>query len=160
NIAEMFQQQAQTYYVSGTGDPCGLNTNTNYGANPARNPNAAQARAICEQLMDVGAPIFYDPANTQPNGTSGAYWLNTVGNPAVNPEEPTTITAGFVFQPNTGRPLRDGFSGTLDWYQIEIDDMIASETLESVYEACLSVSSNPTGNVLHPACQRIQRNPA
>jgi outer membrane receptor protein involved in Fe transport len=161
NIAELFQAQSQTYTTGPTGDPCGLNTNAAYGANPAGNPNAAQARSLCQQLMgSVGAAVFYDPATPRPNGTFGTYWLNTIGNPNVLPEEAKTWTAGFVWQPNTGHALRDGFSSTIDWYQIKIADMIAVENAENVYETCLSVATNPTADINNPACQRIIRNPA
>ena len=127
NIAEMFQAQSQTWSAASPGDPCGLNTVASYGANPAFNPNAAQVRALCSQLMSSGASVFYDPATPQPPGASALWFVNAVGNPNVNPEDATTLTAGFVWQPRTGEPLRDGFSGTIDWYEIEIDDMIAVE---------------------------------
>ena len=114
----------------------------------ANNPNAAQARSLCQQLMGpVGASVFYDPLTPQPQGNTAQYWVNTVGNPSVDPEEATTWTAGFVWQPNTGRALRDGFSATVDWYDIDIQDMIAVEAAANVYEACLSIVTNPTGDV-------------
>jgi iron complex outermembrane recepter protein len=160
NIAEMFQAQSQTWSAASPGDPCGLQTVAPYGANPATNPSSAQARALCEQLMQSGASVFYDPTTIQPNGASALWFVNAVGNPNVQPEEATTWTAGFVYTPSTGRPLRDGFSGTIDWYEIEIADMIAVEPGSAVYQACLSVASNPTASISHEACQRIIRNPA
>ena len=160
NIAEMFQAQSQTWSAATPGDPCGLNTVASFGANPAFNSNAAQVRALCSQLMSSGASVFYDPATPQPPGPSALWFVNAVGNPNVNPEDATTLTAGFVWQPRTGRPLRDGFSGTIDWYEIEIDDMIAVEPGAAVYQACLSPASNPTFDVTHEACRRIIRNPS
>ncbi|HEX6997228.1 MAG TPA: TonB-dependent receptor [Gammaproteobacteria bacterium] len=159
NIAEMFQAQSQTWSAASPGDPCGLNSIAPYGVNPAVNPNAAQARALCEALMGAGAADFYDPSNPQPNGNSSNWFVNAVGNPDVDPEEATTWTAGFVYQPAGRGRLLDGFSATVDWYRIEIDDMIAVEPGSAVYEACLSTVSNPTGDVDHPACRRIIRNP-
>jgi outer membrane receptor protein involved in Fe transport len=160
NIAEMFQAQSQTWSAASPGDPCGLNTVAPYGANPAFNPNAGQAQALCSQLMSSGASVFYDPATPQPNGSSALWFVNAVGNPNVQPEDATTYTAGFVWQPSTGRPLRDGFSGTIDWYKIEIEDMIAVEPGSAVYQACLSPASNPAFDAAHEACQRIIRNPS
>jgi outer membrane receptor protein involved in Fe transport len=161
NIAEMFQAQSQTWSSATPGDPCGLNTVASYGANPAFNPgNAAQVRTLCSQLMSSGASVFYDPGTPQPVGSSALWFVNAVGNPNVNPEDATTLTAGFVWQPNTGNALRDGFSGTLDWYEIEIDDMIAVEPGAAVYEACLSPAANPTFDPNNEACRRIIRNPA
>jgi outer membrane receptor protein involved in Fe transport len=160
NIAEMFQAQSQTWSAASPGDPCGLNTIASYGANPAVNPNAAQARALCEQLMGAGAGVFYDPGTPQPNGNSALWFVNAVGNPNVDPEEATTWTAGFVFQPQSSKRLLQSFNATLDWYKIDISDMIAVEPGSAVYEACLSVASNPTGDIANPACQRIIRNPS
>jgi len=161
NIAEMFQAQAQTWSAATPGDPCGLNTLAPYGANPATNPTGhVQARALCERLMQSGATVFYDPVTVQPAGASALWFVNATGNPNVDPEEATTWTAGFVYQPSTGRPLRDGFSGTIDYYKIEIADMIAVEPGSAVYQDCLSTASNPSGDINHEACQRIIRNPA
>jgi iron complex outermembrane receptor protein len=161
NIAEMFQAQSQTWSSATPGDPCGLNTVASYGANPTFNPaNAAQVRTLCSQLMSSGASVFYDPGTLQPVGSSALWFVNAVGNPNVNPEDATTLTAGFVWQPRTGRTLRDGFSGTLDWYEIEIDDMIAVEPGAAVYQACLSPAANPTFDPNNAACRRIIRNPA
>ncbi len=155
NIAEMFQARSQTWSAASPGDPCGLNTIAAYGANPATNSTTApQARALCEQLMgSVGAAAFYDPNNIQPNGNAALWFVNAVGNPHVNPETATTWTAGFVFQP------LDNLSATLDWYDIDISDMIAVEPGWAVYETCLSPASNPTFDINNQACQRITRNP-
>src|SRR5690606_8447183 len=141
NIAEMFQAQSQTWSAASPGDPCGLETIALFGANPATNPtSAAEARALCEQLMgSVGAAVFYDPGTVQPNGNSALWFVNAVGNPNVDPEEATTWTAGFVYQ-----HASLDFSATVDWYRIEIEDMIAVEPGSAVYEACLSPASNPT----------------
>jgi outer membrane receptor protein involved in Fe transport len=156
NIAEMFQAQAQTWSSTSPGDPCGLNTIATYGVNPAANPaGAAQARSLCEQLMGSGASVFYDPGTPQPNGNSALWFVNAVGNPNVNPEEATTWTAGFVIQPR-----ERNISATIDWYKIDIADMIAVEPGAAVYEACLGTASNPTGDINNPACQRIIRNPS
>jgi outer membrane receptor protein involved in Fe transport len=162
NIAEMFQAQSQTWSAIPLGDPCGLNTIAAYGVNPVTNPaNAANARALCTAIMGAsGASIFYDPATVQPAGNFGLWFVNATGNPNVAPEEAETWTAGFVWQPETGKALRDGFSGTIDFYDIRIHDMIAVEPGPAVYEQCLSAASNPTFSASNAACQRIIRNPA
>jgi outer membrane receptor protein involved in Fe transport len=159
NIAEMFQADTQSWYVSGTGDPCGLNSNATYGANPAVNPNAAQAQALCSARMGAIASEYYAPGALQPNGGFWTPFVNATGNPLVNPEEARTWTAGFVYQPDSGRELWDGLTATVDWYNIEIVDMISVEPAEVVYEECLSVTANPTADPLSPACLRVNRNP-
>lgn len=157
NIAEMFQSETQSWYVSGTGDPCGLLSNASYGANANVNPNFQRARDLCSTRMGAIAPDFY--AGTQPLGASWTPFVNATGNPKVNPEEAKTWTAGFVYRPDTGRELVDGLQATVDWYNIEITDMISVEPAEVVYRECLSVESNPTSDPFHPACLRVNRNP-
>jgi iron complex outermembrane recepter protein len=159
NIAEMFQARAQTWGVN-VGDPCGLNSLLPDGANSNVNPNAARTRNICATLMGLeGASNYYDPLTPRPSGAAATWFVNAIGNPNVNPEEATTLTAGLVYQPQTGNPLLDGFSSTIDWFSIKIKDMIAVEAGVTVYLECLGQSTNPTGDPNHPACQRITRNP-
>ncbi len=160
NIAEMFQAATQNWYVSGTGDPCGLNSNATYGANKNVNPNYQQAIALCSARMGpVGAAYFYDPSTLQPNGFFSTPFYNATGNPKVNPETATTWTAGFVWQPQSGREKLDALNLTVDYYSIDVADMISVEPVEVVYEACLSAASNPTADPTTPACQQIFRNP-
>lgn len=159
NIAEMFQARSQTWGVN-VGDPCGLNSVLPEGANPAVNPDAARTRSMCEGLMGLeGASNFYDPGSIQPSSSSALWFVNAIGNPDVQPEEATTITAGFVYQPHSGNAFFDGFSSTLDWYSIKIENMIAVEGGISVYLECLGQSTNPSGSLTTPACARITRNP-
>jgi iron complex outermembrane receptor protein len=159
NIAEMFQARSQTWGFN-VGDPCGLNSLLAIGANPAQNPDAARTRAICEGLMGLeGAQNYYDPSTIQPSGSSSTWFVNAIGNPNVNPEEASTWTAGFVYQSQSANALLGGISGTLDWYQIKIEDMIAVEGGITVYLECLGAGTNPSGSIDHPACARITRNP-
>jgi outer membrane receptor protein involved in Fe transport len=159
NIAEMFQAETQNFSNQSIGDPCGLNSNAPYGANSAVNPNYQQTIDICSERMGAIAAEFYAPGTLQPNGNAWNAFYNVTGNPNVNPETAETYTAGFVFTPNSGRELWDGLTATIDWYQIEVEDMIAAESVLVVYEECLSVASNPTGDTLTPACLRLNRNP-
>jgi outer membrane receptor protein involved in Fe transport len=160
NIAELFQADTQSWTVSIGGDPCAQNGSRAYGANPVSNPTGwQQARAICSARMGAIASEFYAPGAVQPNANVWQPFSNANGNPLVNPEEAKTWTAGVVWSPNTGNEKLDGLTLTADYYNIEITDMIAIESAEVVYQACLSQSSNPTSDPLHPACLRIFRNP-
>ncbi len=161
NIAELFQANTQSWYVSGTGDPCGLNSNAVYGANKNVNPNYQQAIALCSARMGpAGAAQFYDPSTLQPNGFFWTPFVNATGNPKVNPETADTLTAGFVWSPNSGHEKLDGLNVTVDYYTIDLKDMISVEPAEVVYQACLSAESNPTADPNNPACLRIFRNPS
>ncbi len=53
-------------------------------------------------------------------------FVDATGNPEVNPEEAKTLTAGFVWSPNTGHEKIDGLNLTVDYYDIKITDMISS----------------------------------
>lgn len=159
NIAELFQAQEQSWSVD-IGDPCGLNSVSPRGANPDVNPNAGQVKELCEELMGpVGANNFYDPNESQPNGFASLWFVNAVGNPGVDFEEATTLTAGLVWQPTSSNPILNGLSGTLDWFSIEIDDMIALESGPAVYLDCFDPENNPNFSADNPACQKIKRNP-
>lgn len=160
NIAELFQAEAQEFYV-GAGDLCGLNSQRPNGANPAINPNAADTRALCEALMgpDAAQAFYIDNADNQPNGFVLAGFFNAVGNPNVQPEEATTWTAGLVYQPESNNAFLDGMTLSVDWYSIEIEDMISVEAPVAVYDKCLSLASNPARDVNHPSCQQVLRNP-
>jgi iron complex outermembrane receptor protein len=159
NIAELFQADTQSWTVSIGGDPCSQNNLRSYGGNPAFNPNYQNARALCASRMGAIATQFYAPGAVQPDAVVWLPFMNATGNPRVNPEEAKTWTAGFVWTPNSGNEKLDGLTLTADWYNIEITDMIAVESAEVVYTACLSAASNPTADPLHPACLRIFRNP-
>ena len=86
-------------------------------------------------------------------------FVDATGNPQVNPEEAKTLTAGFVWSPNTQYEWVNGLNLTIDYYDIKITDMISVEGAYTVYEKCLSPSSNPTFSALHPECLKINRNP-
>jgi outer membrane receptor protein involved in Fe transport len=153
NVAEMFQSQTQAFSILPIGDPCGTNSNTAYGANSRVNPNFQQAIALCSARMGPeGAADWYDPSNIQPSGTTWSPFVNTRGDPYVDPETAETYTAGFVITPTSGLNV------TIDWYSIDLSNVIASDSAQLVYETCLSVATNPTGDPNHPSCLRMNRN--
>jgi iron complex outermembrane receptor protein len=159
NIAELYQAQSQSWSVN-VGDPCGLNSLVPYGANSAVNSNAAKVQGLCQQFMgQVGASTFYDPAQPQPAAASSLWFVNAVGNPNVQPEEATTKTAGLVWQPSSDNAWLDGLTATVDWFSIEIEDMIALEGGPNVYAECFNSASNPSFDIKYEPCQRIRRNP-
>jgi outer membrane receptor protein involved in Fe transport len=55
------------------------------------------------------------------------------GNPAIQPEEADTFTAGVVFQPS----FIPGFSASVDWYKVSIQDAIATVGTNEVARRCL-----------------------
>jgi outer membrane receptor protein involved in Fe transport len=160
NIAELFQANTQSWSVQFGGEPCALNGSLPFSANPTANANAAAVQALCSQIMGSVAAAYYAPAQqAQINPVVWLPFVDATGNPKVNPEEAKTLTAGFVWQPNTRFEKLNGLNLSVDYYDIKITDMISVEGALTVYEKCLSPASNPTFSALHPACVAIHRNP-
>jgi iron complex outermembrane recepter protein len=167
NIGELFQASEQfAPFTQVQGDPCSPRNPAllSYTANPAPvgpggvvvpNPNAANVRALCSALMGPqGAATFYGNPADQPNTLQSARISNLVGNPNLRSEKAETITAGFVIDVAEAQTL------TLDYWRIKINDMIAEEVGDILYENCLDNDTNPTYDPTHPACLKLVRNPS
>jgi outer membrane receptor protein involved in Fe transport len=105
----------------------------------------------------TGAFEYYDnrPITDQPTNTGffiTAGTQNSFGNPNVREEQADTFTLGMVMD------LHENWTLTVDYYTIEIDDMIAIESPDTAYERCLSLALNPTGDPTAPPCALIVRN--
>jgi iron complex outermembrane recepter protein len=164
NLAELFLGRSQVFQSQPTayGDQCSQNTVVGpFSANPAISGagQAAQTLAICRALMGAtGAFEYYDnrlltdqPQNVGLFITAGTQ--NSFGNPNVREEQADTFTLGLVAD------ILDDWTLTVDYYTIEIEDMIAIESPDTAYERCLSLAQNPTGNPTAPACLQVTRNP-
>jgi iron complex outermembrane receptor protein len=168
------------------GDPCQVSTTAPWGNRPpnqwptSSNPNYLQVQALCRQLIDrsdanpandglsafnsnVGQPPTYQ--GTGPNGfvRPGLPFFqaeNEVphGNPNLGVEEAKTWTLGAVF---TGPGSLENLTASVDFYQIDIADAIATLNSTFVYAKCFNADgvSNPT-YALHDAggyCDLITR---
>ncbi|MDX1561972.1 MAG: TonB-dependent receptor, partial [Gammaproteobacteria bacterium] len=165
NLGELFIGRTQIFGGGGAdfGDHCSQNLDTPspYSATPgggASPEQIAQTLSICRALMGAsGATEYYedplDPIGEQPTG-GGLGIPNSFGQPNLREERADTWTMGVVMD------FHDNFTMTVDWYEIEITDMIALESADSTYERCLSLEFNPTGNPNAPACNQIFRNPS
>ncbi len=154
NIAELFLARTQTLSFSAIGDLCSeFNSISALSANPSLNPNAGQVRAICEARMGPGgAADFYAPDNNQPSAAGFAV-VNTIGNPNLTNETGKSVTLGAVVQ------LADRASLSIDLYEISLTDMVASQSVDSIYTQCFSPDVNPTYDPNTFACQQIVRDP-
>ena len=99
------------------------------------NPNV---EANC-QLAGVPTPVAQ--VATQFAALSG-------GNAALEPETADTSTVGIVFTPG----FLDGFSMTVDYWDIEVDDLISRNTSDSIVDACFF---GPVG-LTAPECGQFQ----
>jgi outer membrane receptor protein involved in Fe transport len=145
----------------------------------APNPNYLQVQALCRALIDRSdtnpandGTSAYDTnlGSTQYPGTGPNAFTrpgqpffqaeNEVprGNPNVAPEEAKTWTLGVVF--TSPGPL-ENLTASLDFYNIEITDVIATIDSTFVYSKCLNADgvSNPTYSLNDPGgyCDMIGR---
>jgi outer membrane receptor protein involved in Fe transport len=156
NIAELFQSSEQEYDLAGLGgDYCSTRNPLNpLSANPARNPNAAQVLALCSTLMgpDAAGVYYGDPLN-QTDAATQARWLNVVGNPNLQSEQGDTLTAGIV------TTIGESVQLSIDYWHIEITDMISAENVRGALEECFNPVTNSTMSAAYPACTIIRRDP-
>jgi outer membrane receptor protein involved in Fe transport len=167
NVAELYSgPTAQVVSFSG-GDICRSDTLNPWGNVPG-NPNRAQVQQLCADLIyrsgglanqnsfDTDRDNFpFDGAVASPY-----FRMNASGNPNLRPEVADTYTAGLVWQ-STGPDL----SISADWYDIEIDDVVAvlrgTSSFLLYYEQCFNANgtSNPTYSASNAYCQKIERDP-
>ena len=69
------------------------------------------------------------------------------GNPNVSPEEADTITAGVVYQPE----WLDGFSASLDMYDIDVSQALAQLTAQNIVDSCRNGDVSLCQYVITPA---------
>jgi outer membrane receptor protein involved in Fe transport len=102
-----------------------------------------------------GAAEYYDLRTLAEQPTGGGLGVpNSFGNPDLREEQADTWTIGVAMD------LLEDWRITVDWYQIEIENMIALEGADGTYQRCLDMAFNPTGSLNAPACLNIARNPA
>jgi iron complex outermembrane receptor protein len=163
NIGELFL--APTYRRGATGalfgDQCSTNSEGPYSTNPQFNDagasGAAASLALCRAMMGAIANEYY--AEAQADQSTGTGLARDVGNPDIQSESADTWTLGLVLRSPFEGEILSGFTGSLDWYEIEITDMIALESGDEVFERCLSPLLNPGGNANALACKAIGRDP-
>ncbi|HHX82263.1 MAG TPA: TonB-dependent receptor, partial [Pseudomonadaceae bacterium] len=155
NIAELYQSPTQGFGFSFIGDLCSEN-NTHVNSAAPANPNGASVRAMCETLMGpTGSMVYYDPQRDQPTGPGfGFAFANTIGNANLENESADTVTFGGVFN------LTDRTTLTVDWYQIDIQNMIALQAADSVFLRCFDPAVNTGMSLDFYECQKIARDPS
>ncbi|MGH8176508.1 MAG: TonB-dependent receptor domain-containing protein [Steroidobacter sp.] len=114
NVQELYRPQV--VQLDGATDPC---------AGPAPAVTAAQCA-----LTGVSAAQY---GNILPN-SSAQYNGLTGGNPALDPETSDTTSFGFVFLPS----FLPGFSVSLDYFDISVEDTIAQVGADLAINTCLA----------------------
>jgi iron complex outermembrane receptor protein len=134
NIANRAPAISELYAPIGTGfspgnDPCAI----------VRNPSQAQ-RDFC---VTQGVP-----ATEADNFVQTALGFNQVsgGNPALRAESSETFTVGAVVR----LPFIDRFNIAVDYYQIEVEDAVATMNAQTTLDVCyqlLDANSEPCGAI-------------
>ena len=145
NIGELFQASEQfAPFTFVQGDPCSTRDPAQlpYTANAAINGTARanQVIALCSTADGAGRERRLSTAirPSQPNTLQVARISNLQGNPNLHSEQAETMTAGFVAD------LTDRSTLSIDYWRIQITDMIAEEFGDILYENCLDLDTNPT----------------
>lgn len=151
NINELFRPATINFPAVGLGDPC-----SNDFVDPDGEVLGAQqsqaARDLCiAQGIPAASVDAFSYGNTQFEGLSG-------GNPGLSEETADTITIGAVWQGDGDGPL-GGFSASVDFYQIEVEDAINSIEADQFVERCFNPEFNPNFELSNQFCQLFERNP-
>jgi outer membrane receptor protein involved in Fe transport len=177
NLGEMFLNLQQVFGGGGTyGDPCGLISNSPFGAGGAvANPfptgpasllaagqtpeGAMSTYLICRAQMGAGADNFYSTTTAQPAATGAPFaWNNQQGNPDLRSETADTVTAGFVLNSPWENPWAKSLSLTMDYYRIEMKDVIEPYSVDYARYLCYGqvTVTNPTEAAAQAATQACQ----
>jgi outer membrane receptor protein involved in Fe transport len=184
NLGELYLPYQQIFTGGGVyGDPCGLLSNSPFGAGGAlpTNPNtglptalaagqtaagAQSAYLICRaQMGTAGSNQFYGATQAQPGAGGGGFaWINQIGNPNLDAEKAKTYTAGIVLRSPFEHALLSRMQFTADWYQIKINNAILPYSID--YARFLCYGATPVTNATEAAaqaastaCQALPRSP-
>ena len=119
-------------------------------ATQSRDVRAANIRERFDAT--AGGANVRDPLNNnvQVNGATSF----TGGNPSVNPEQADTTTFGFVWQPSG---LLQGFSGSVDWYDIDISGALGLLPQQTIVDRCAAGSTDLCKFITRDANNQIVR---
>ncbi|HEX7000051.1 MAG TPA: TonB-dependent receptor [Gammaproteobacteria bacterium] len=153
------------------GDPCQASTTAPWG-NVAENPNRQQVQDLCRAIIgnntsafDTNAGSDYGPPGPDGFVRPGLPFFpveNEIpqGNPNLGVEEAETWTLGAVF---TSPGNLENLTASVDFYDIEITDVIATLDATFAYAKCFNADgvSNPTYSIDDPGgyCALITRDP-
>lgn len=144
NISELFRPATINFPTVGLGDPC-----SNDFDDPDGNVLGAQddprARTLCVTQGIADANIdAYVFTNTQFQGLSG-------GNPLLTEESADTYTLGLVMS------TQGGFQGSIDYYEISIEDGVGTIDADVFVERCFDPAFNADFSSNNFYCNFFQR---
>ena len=151
NIGELFAAASGAQIAFGTppaaiGDPCDIRSTARTGA------NGASVRGLCLAQGIPGAVI--DTYVFPTTATAGV----TQGNPDLQPETANTYNFGLSWTSRSSSQLLGGLSASVDYYSIEIKDVISVVPGLSALSKCYNLDgSNPEYSATNQFCQLLTR---
>ena len=145
NINELYAPQLNNFPNITDQDPCNFNSDQRTG------DDAAQVQALCAaQAAVAGAASFSQPFG-QAVGIVG-------GNPDLEPEQADSWSVGLVWQPESGNALLQRMGFTVDYFSIELDDVVANVPAVTIITRCFNAEgANPTFSADNEWCQMFDR---
>jgi outer membrane receptor protein involved in Fe transport len=163
NISELFSGQSETFptvtdpcaglTLQSPGHPGFFNNKTNSGSGINAGTVDSNVAKACYGDPNVAARIardgFFIPTQPELQGVDG---FNS-GNPDLTPETAKTFTAGFLVNPKWNEWVSP-LSVSVDYFDIQIDDAIASYGRNTMLQNCYAGPTYDPSNVF---CQFIVR---
>ncbi|MFO7325561.1 MAG: TonB-dependent receptor, partial [Pseudomonadota bacterium] len=186
NLGELFLNLQEVFTGGGTfGDPCGLRSNSPFGAggaapDPVLLPGEEETKLasgqtaegaystylICRaQMGTAGANAFYNQDNGGGGATGGGFaWIYQEGNPNLDSEKADTWTAGFVYTSRSSNPWLRGLSAAVDWWKVDIEDAIQLFSIDYARYLCyggplVTNETEAAERAATQACRNVGRNP-
>ncbi|WP_292052970.1 MULTISPECIES: TonB-dependent receptor domain-containing protein [unclassified Brevundimonas] len=153
SIGELFSPSGVDFPAIGSvsasapgGDPCDVRGFFRRG------PDAAKVRDLClAQGLSPAVIDTYEFSNSQVNGWSG-------GNVDLKEETADTYSIGLVYQSQSQSPWFSRFSASIDYYSIEIEDVISSISISDALNGCFNgTGENPDYSNSNGYCQLFRR---
>jgi len=135
--AEVFREPGVSALFAGSQDNFPTAVDACNTLNFGNLPPAQQAVCIA-QGVPVGGAVQVNTQLTQLTG----------GNSTLKPEEGETITVGLAWSPE----FLDGFTSTLDWWRVELDQGFTTITVTNTIQNCLN-----TEDANSAECALVQR---
>lgn len=126
-------------------DPCSISSNF-------RTTKGAAATALCATAGVPGVGGLPPSLINTFVATPGAQaFITTTGNPNLKPESSNAFTIGAVFNAL-------GITGSIDYYNIKIKDVIAAPDVNDIISACYGYNDvNPNLSSANPFCNSVFR---
>jgi outer membrane receptor protein involved in Fe transport len=114
-------------------------------------------------LTSAAGTSFYGVAAQSQGAGIPFAWLNEEGNPNLKSETANTWTAGIVFAQLSDNPWLAGFSGSVDWWQVNIQNAIELQDPDNSNFACygtvtVTTAAQAAAQAATPACLNVGRN--